>query len=281
MPDQALLAKSEATWARFQGVHPLASPRLLYHPVVPYHTVPLPPWPSSYQALLAEAEATWARYQGDDERQCAALLSSGATRAAHDLLVSTVAPALFLSGHAPSLAALLRQLEEASPPVPTAEWECGGGLYSSYLALFGDGESVGIVGGVRGVDDAAVGALLGRLQSAGDRLSAATATAAATMAAAGGGPDATPRRQQLRQQLAYSRMAGKLHQLVMGTAPAPAATATAAAASLGGAQVAAARKLSSMQGVLGLHDSCLSSELRIAGIATAATAVTAAAAGAL
>lgn len=239
---------------------------------------PLPPLPLPPQALLAQAEATWARYQGDDERQCAALLSSGATRAAHDLLISTVAPALFLAGHAPRLAALLRQLEAAAPPVPTAEWECGGGLYSSYLALFGDG---GSVGGVGGVDDAAVGALLGRLQSAGDRLSAATATAAATMAAAGGGPDAAPRQQQLRQQLAYSRMAAKLHQLVMGTAPAPAATATAAAASLGGAQAAAARKLASMQGVLGLHDSCLSSELRMAGIATATTAVTAAAAGAL
>lgn len=243
---------------------------MLYQPYSPTPTpvIHMPLSPTPVQALLAEAEATWARYAGDEERQCAALLASGASRAAHELLVAAVAPALFLGGHAPRLAALLRQLEAATPPVPTAEWECGGGLYSAYLSLFGESGGVGGVGG--GVDDAAVGALLGRLQAAGDRLSAAPA-------------DGAPRQQQLRQQLAYSRMAAKLHQLVMGTAsPAAAAAAGApAAASLAGAQAAAARKLAAMQGVLGLHDSCLSSELRMAGIATAATAVTAAAAGAL
>lgn len=59
MPDQALLAEAEATWARYQGVHPLSSSRLLDQPWVSDHTVPLP-LPSSNQALPEEAEATWA-----------------------------------------------------------------------------------------------------------------------------------------------------------------------------------------------------------------------------
>ena len=187
----------------------------------------------------------WARHRKDDLLQCRALLAAGGWTQAHELLVSSVAPALLLSGHRGELAELLEQLVvdggEGRRGIAATDWSAGGALYLNYLSFMQQGQAA-----AAGSEGTAL--LLQQLQAAGDRL-----------ASAGASSDPFTQKLQLRQQLVLSHMAHAVHSRAMGAA----VVAGSAAAAL---------RLGAMQGVLGL--SCLPPELRMAGVAAAAASVT-------
>ena len=190
----------------------------------------------------------WARHRKDDLLQCRALLAAGGWAQAHELLVSSVAPALLLSSHRGELAELLEQLVvdggEGRRGIAASDWSAGGALYLNYLSFTHQQQQ----GQVAATGSEGTALLLQQLQAAGDRL-----------ASTGVSSDPFTQKLQLRQQLVLSHMAHAVHSRVMGAA----VVAGSAAAAL---------RLGAMQGVLGLG--CLPPELRMAGVAAAAAAVT-------
>ncbi len=215
------------------------------------------------QALLAEAEAVWQQYQQNDPAQCRALLASGQARAAHSLLVGSVAPALLLGGQLDELRELLVRAGElcgapavgagSGGPLIVPEWETGGAMYLAYLELFCSPSGRSREGDGGADEGSRVLALLQQLQAASGK----------AQGGGGGGSEASSDsaggQQRLRQRLVYSHMAQRLHQRVMRSA------GRAAAAAAGSAEARAA-----MQAVLGLG--CLPAELRISGVAAAVAA---------
>jgi nuclear pore complex protein Nup98-Nup96 len=205
---------------------------------------------TSSQALLFEAETVWGRYRKDERLECRSLMSAGRWAEAHSLFVASVGPALFLAGGRHSeLSELVEGLAQGCSGhalhhvIPTSDWFAGGGLFRNFLAY-----SQHQVQGSDGVEDL-LSTLLRQLQSAGERLSSAM----------GASLDAATRRPLLRRQLAFSQMAQAVHGGVMGRPLAPDGSD-------------AALRMGAMAGLLSLG--CLPPEPRMAGVATAAAAVT-------
>ncbi len=197
--------------------------------------------------MLAQAEALWGKVCRDELLQCTALLAAGRCMQAHELLVASVAPAMYLAGRHEELAELLLEMEPAAEAEAPAEWRGGGAMYLGYLALLaaqGDGSVA-----------ARASALLPLLRAASERLTAGEEA----LALAGGGsdPGGSSRRLLLRQRLVFSQMAQTLYGIVMDEAAQPD----------GGDRTAAASRLASMQAVLSLN--CLPSELRMTGVTAA------------
>lgn len=211
------------------------------------------------QALLSEAEASWAAYRRDELFQCRSLLEAGRWDQAHSLILASVGPALLLAGRGEELGGLLRSLQlgqsttvDTGDGVAASDWNSGAAVYLSFLDFVARQKSDS---NRDASDDArSVTELLERLQAAGERMLSSTAS---SDAATKDRPDGCHLR--LRQQLALSHMARVVHSSAVGRGLAPTAS------------VAALPRLEAMQGILSLG--CLPSELRMAGITAAATAV--------
>ncbi|KXZ47639.1 hypothetical protein GPECTOR_34g798 [Gonium pectorale] len=209
------------------------------------------------QPLLAEARATWAQYAHDDDARCAALLAAGDAAAAHEVFMAAVAPRLFLAGSWSELAALIAELELAAAALPT--WPIGGGLYGSFLALFGRQLTAA---------PASEGAGLGELVEFAQQVQEALLRLDPRHAGAGGdaanstwASDEASESSRLRRRVVLGRMAARVQGALMTAAPAAAATLP------GGAAGFQARAMG-LQAGLALQG-CLASELQMGGLAIA------------
>ncbi|EFJ45238.1 hypothetical protein VOLCADRAFT_94425 [Volvox carteri f. nagariensis] len=236
------------------------------------------------EQLLAKARATWAQYTRDDDARCAALLAAGDAAAAHDVFVSSVAPALFLSGAWDELARLVADLEPAATAIPS--WSTGGGLYGGYLAIFGRqlvaatvaaAGSVGSGGGAAPAmpEGVTLEALIEFAMHVQEAQMALNAAGSGDMVAAGGcvGGAATPQaldetaeRSRLRRRLVLSRISARLHGALMSVS----ATAVAVQADGGTSGPAAdlEARCAGLQSALALQG-CLVAELQLGGVAVA------------
>ncbi|KAG1657439.1 hypothetical protein FOA52_011719 [Chlamydomonas sp. UWO 241] len=224
------------------------------------------------RAALCAARAVHARYARDDRARVVALLGSAQWRDAHALLVESVGPRLFLAGRDAELRALVAQLAPHEGALPG--WEAGGGLYASFAELFPAG-AAGAGAAPSSSAAAAAGAMVvatlgaagssaahgGKVLSLLGQLHAAGARAAAGC----GGPEGPARAAALRQNLVYGRMASAVHAAVVG------AGASGGPGRGGGPRSSAS--VAALVGVLGLG--CLPPDLRMSGVAAAASAAAA------